>query len=158
MNPAMQIHFKHCNLNPQPCLLSSCYPTLIWTQTRVISQKYDCVWYYCKIFDNGSIVCESTSVLFAPTILIFGVYSPANDRLNVWQCDFEIPCDKLQMQWIKFLLFLLQLSAAMTTMQHRLTLWGRPGRNHTRAGWCWTAPVWEREMDASHAPQGVRRT
>ena len=37
------------------------------------------------------------------------------------------------------------------------TSWGRPGRNRTKAGWCWTAPVWEREMDASPAPQGVRR-
>jgi len=49
-----------------------------------------------------------------------------------------------------------QLSVAMTPPLRHRTSWGRPGRNRTKAGWCWTAPVWEREMDASLAPQGVR--
>lgn len=48
----------------------------------MISRKHDCVWYYCKIF-NSSIVCVGTSFLFAPAILIFWVYSPANDQLNI---------------------------------------------------------------------------
>lgn len=50
-----------------------------------------------------------------------------------------------------------QLNAATTTMQPLLTSWGRLGRDHTKAGWCWTAHVLEREMDELHAPQGVRR-
>lgn len=51
-----------------------------------------------------------------------------------------------------------QLSVAMTPMQRLHTSWGRPGRNPTKAGWCWTAPVWAREVDVSPAPPGVRST
>ena len=51
----------------------------------------------------------------------------------------------------------LQLSVAMTTRRGHPMLLGRPGRSRIRAGWWWTAPVWEREVDASHAPREVRR-
>ena len=44
----------------------------------------------------------------------------------------------------------------MTTQRGHPTLSGRPGRSRIRAGWWWTAPVWEREVDASHAPPEVR--
>lgn len=50
----------------------------------------------------------------------------------------------------------LQLSVAMTTRREHPMLSGRRGRSRTRDGWWWTAPVWEREMDASHAPPEVR--
>lgn len=50
----------------------------------------------------------------------------------------------------------LQLSVAMTTRREHPMLLGRCGRSRTRDGWWWTAPVWEREVAASHVLPGVR--
>lgn len=50
----------------------------------------------------------------------------------------------------------LQLSDAMTTLWGHHMLLGRHMRSRTRDGWWSTAPVWEKEVDASHAPPEVR--
>lgn len=52
--------------------------------------------------------------------------------------------------------FSMQLSVAMTTQREHPMLLGRRGRSRTRDGWWWTAPVWEREVAASHVPPEVR--
>lgn len=50
----------------------------------------------------------------------------------------------------------LQLSVATTTLREHPISWGRRGRSRTRDGWWWTALVWEKEVDASHAPPEVK--
>lgn len=69
--------------------------------------------------------------------------------------DYQIKQVWLVKYYVSFFFFL-QLSVAMTTRRGHPTLSGRPGRSRIRAGWWWTAPVWEREVDASHAPPEVR--
>lgn len=43
----------------------------------------------------------------------------------------------------------------MTTVHHHHMLLGRLGRSSTKAGWCWTAPVWERDTEKYSAPPEV---
>lgn len=45
----------------------------------------------------------------------------------------------------------------MTTAAHHHTLWGKPGKNPIKVGWCWIVIVWEKETGASRAPPGVSR-
>lgn len=60
-----------------------------------------------------------------------------------------------QFEWVFFLCVFSQLSVATTTQQELPMLSERHGRSRTRGGWWWTAPVWEREVDASHVPPEV---
>lgn len=50
----------------------------------------------------------------------------------------------------------LQLSVATTKVEHLRTWWGRLGKKHTKAGWCWSVPALGRAVDVSHAAPGVR--
>lgn len=105
MNPAMWINVKYCNLNMQP--------TQRYAHSRVLSQKHDCVCYYCKYLTTVQThkvsVWESTSLLFAHTVSIFSRrISPGNDwghlddgilqylvtkcRFNKWKLSCVLYC------------------------------------------------------------------